>query len=275
LDFHKFLYCTNDWCWNNGKHNSRAILSWLRGEPNNDARRDEDCGCFLTFATSDTVMRGSQATLHTGLNDCPCEPHNFGLSMPVVLCSRDPIPLVSYPRELENAQRNGNSRFGFEVTFVLAFIALVGWVLFLYFVAAHRQVSLSTLSTMNCPSWLRFWNIGARGSRVRPFSLNGLFKLITNREHNELKATASAARSVSEEVPNVSSTIGHVVESTQAEHYVSPPVQLRQNKPEVLQENDYESANKYTRKHGNKDGNKARKVGSYNRLVEENDDNEL
>ena len=247
----------------------------LPGEPNNHDRIDEDCGSYITSATSDTGMRGSQATLRSGLNDCPCEQYNLGPSMPVVLCSRDPVPTlipvsskniipsaqfnlkITPALKLERAQSKGNTRFGSEVTFVLAFIALVGWVLFLcavaYNVAAHRQVSTA--------SWLRFWNAGARGPNVGPISLNGLNKLTTNREHNELKAT-TAARSISEGVPNVSSSIGPVVEGTQAEHYVPPPVQLRQNEPEVLHENDYESANKYTRMHDNKDEKKANRQES-------------
>ena len=31
LNFHEFLYCTDGWCWNNGRHNLNTILRWLRG----------------------------------------------------------------------------------------------------------------------------------------------------------------------------------------------------------------------------------------------------
>ena len=268
----------------------------LSGEPNENNGLNEDCGSYITSATNDTEMRGSQATQHSGLNDCPCQQNiHVGKNMPVVLCSRDPVSSSkSSTNPISNAQFNqqttsyksksstnpiSNARFNQETTsyksIFWAFVALVGWVLFLcavaYNVAVHRQVSFST------PSWLRFCNGGARGSRVGPFSLNGLIKLITNRDCNELKATTSAP-SIPEGVPNVSYSIGPVGEGTQAEHYAPPPVrvQLRQKEPDAIHENDYESANKYTGMHNNKEGQKANgKVGSYSYLVEENDDPKL
>ena len=31
VNFHEFLYCTDGWCWNNGKRNLSAILQWVSG----------------------------------------------------------------------------------------------------------------------------------------------------------------------------------------------------------------------------------------------------
>lgn len=301
----------------------------LPGEPNELARLD-DCGNYITTATSDTDMRGSQATINTGLNDCPCDPVNVGQNMPAVLCSRDPVPTLkplssansraSFPISLTSvsyrspiststtstsnhfpisstkpsdplpissthtnsgtqlslkttpaltpviARVNTNSSFSFEFIF-LAFVALVGWILLVcavaYIAAAHQRVSFST------PSWLRLWKGGIRKYRVGPFTLNGLNELISNREQNELNTTASAW-SVSDGVSNVSSSIGPVGDSSQAEHYAPPPLQLSQKESEATHENDFHSVNKYTRIQKHEDGKQTHK-GSYSRLVEDDD----
>ena len=214
-------------------------------------------------------MRDSQATLHSGLNNCPCDDYNLGASRPVVLCSRDPVSSTNLISTAKFKRKQSSSKLIFW-----EFVAIVGWVMFLcavaYNVAARRQVSFST------PSWLRFWTGGARGSYFGLFSLNGFTKLITNREQNELKVTAKA-RTTSELVPNASSSIENAGEGISAEDYVSQPiVQPRQKEPEMLHENSYESPDKYTRKRDNKVEHKDKgQTGSYCRLVEENDELKL
>ena len=282
----------------------------LPGEPNEYYSLNEDCGNYITSATSDTDMRASQATHHSGLNDCPCDPvHSLGGRMPVVLCSRDPVPtfipassanlrdafsisstsltdrfsismtspsnhyfIRTYKKVTQLslrttpalkpaiAQVNGNSSFNI----LLAFVALVGWIL-LACAVAYMRVSISA------PSWLRLWRGGARGSRVGPFLFKGLNEFISNREHNELKATASAW-SVSDGLSNVSSSIGPVGDSSQAEQYVPPPLQLSQKESEAPYENDYHFVNKYTRMQEHAVGTQGlNKASSYRRLVEDDD----